>query len=34
MSAPVGNQARTFEPVDEELAERTREELREVYDHA
>src|SRR3954467_1448639 len=26
--------AYTFEPVDEELAERTREELREVYDHA
>jgi thymidylate synthase (FAD) len=26
--------AYSFEPVDEELAERTREELREVYDHA
>jgi thymidylate synthase (FAD) len=26
--------AYTFEPVDDELAERTREELREVYDHA
>ena len=26
--------AYSFEPVDDELAERTREELREVYDHA
>jgi thymidylate synthase (FAD) len=26
--------AYSFEPVDEELAERTREELREVYEHA